>query len=816
MGIVVESPDAGGLITNSPTSGHAINTFKQFSVPFRIFVFIRNSFPMKFRLIILISILFPFIICAQYNAERYPLIPKPSTLLPFAGEFTINAETVIITDNKFYKKEIEHFRQEIFSTYGIHLKYGKGKYSRNFIYVSEDSLDIPNEGYNLYVTKNEINLYGGHAGIFYGLQTLFQLIHPAAINSPNSTLRIPNVSIPSCSIIDQPRFAWRGMHLDVSRHFFAKDSVKAYLRYMALYKFNTFHWHLTDDQGWRIEIKKYPKLTSVGAWRDGTLVGHEGANDPAIFDTIRHGGFYTQDEIREIVKFADSLHITIVPEIEMPGHALAMLAAYPELGCAGTNFGVAKTWGVFDDVLCPTEETFTFLDNVLKEVCALFPGKYIHIGGDECPKSLWKKSAYCQELMKKNNLKDENELQSWFTKRVVLLLQQKGKQAIGWDEILDGGLADGAAVMSWRGEEGGIAAAKAKHNAVMSPGSHCYFDHYQSQSATEPLAIGGFLPIEKVYSYDPVPASLNADERKYIMGVQANLWTEYIPTFSHVQYMIFPRMAAMAEVAWTEPANKDFDFFMKRLIQHLNLLDEMKVKYARSIFDITAITVPDPNGNGLLLTLSAFSPGSEIHYCTDIPLLNWQSDKYSKPIRIKQDETVFAAAFEGTKQISPLYMQTFFVNTATGKNITLRKPPSKSYNTGGAATLVNGITGRTPWIGSEWLGFLGDTLDATIDLGSVQNINEVGISYLEDQGSWIHTPASIRIFYSEDGITFTENNCVMQGTFGTAAVKRIDFLGCPGKARYVRIEAVAQRTIPAGKPGEGHPAWLFVSEIKVK
>jgi hexosaminidase len=769
--------------------------------------------------LLVLFVLLPFILSAQYDGARYPVIPKPYSLLPFSGEFAINSETVIITDNKFYKNEIEHFRKEVRSVYGIDLKYGKGKYSSNFIYVSEDSLDIPNEGYNLYVTKNEINLYGGHAGIFYGLQTLFQLINKVDLietrDSNITQIKFSLFRIPSCSIIDQPRFAWRGMHLDVSRHFFPKDSVKEFLRYMALYKLNTFHWHLTDDQGWRIEIKKYPKLTSIGAWRSGTLIGHEGANDPPIFDTIRYGGFYTQNDIREIIKLADSLHITIVPEIEMPGHALAMLAAYPELGCAGNNFTVSKTWGVFDDVLCPTEQTFSFLDDVLKEVCALFPGKYIHIGGDECPKARWKESAYCQEVMQKNNLKDENELQSWFTQRIVKMLQQKGKQAIGWDEILEGGLADDAAVMSWRGEDGGIAAAKAKHNVVMSPGSYCYFDHYQSQSAGEPLAIGGFLPLEKVYSYNPVPKSLSADEKKYIMGVQANVWTEYIPTFSQVQYMIFPRMAALAEVAWTEPVNKNYDFFIARLIPHLSLLDKMKIHYAKSLFDVKAKFERNPNGEGILVTLSSLPGTGEIHYCTGVPLLDARSDLYTHPFVIKRDDNLFAGLFSGSQMISSMYSQHFEINDATGKTVTLRKQPSNSYNTGGAFTLVDGITGRTPWVGSEWLGFSGDTLDATIDLGKSYQVSHVDIHFLTDNGSWIYRPIGFEVWISEDGINFTDATKARNIPEKESASVYTYNLRVT-TARYIRVIAKPQLKIEEGHPGEGNPAWLFISEIEVK
>ncbi len=748
---------------------------------------------------------------AQYDAERYPIIPKPYTLLPFNGDFNLNSETVIVTDNRFYRKEIEFFRQQVKKYYSVDLKYATKKVSGNFIYISEDSTDIPNEGYNLFINRNDINIYGGHAGIFYALQSLFQLFHFTTLNGNG----IPQFTIPSCSIVDQPRFPWRGMHLDVSRHFFPKEDVKNYLRYMAMYKLNTFHWHLTDDQGWRIEIKKYPKLTSVGAWRNGTIIGHQ--NNPTGMDTTRYGGFYTQADIREIVKFADSLHITIVPEIEMPGHCLAMLAAYPELSCTGGPFQVANNWGVIEDVLCPSEKTFSFIDDVLKEVCALFPGKYIHIGGDECPKTRWKASSFCQDLMKTNNLKDEDQLQSWFTQHIVKMLQQKGKEAIGWDEILEGGLADGAAVMSWRGEDGGIAAAKAKHNVVMSPGGYCYFDHYQSQNANEPLAIGGFLPLEKVYSYNPVPASLSDDEKKYIMGVQANVWTEYIPTFAQVQYMIFPRMCALAEVAWDEPINMNFDFFVKRLIPQFQNWDNVKINYAKSLFEIKAKIERAKDGNGVLLSLSTLSPTGKIYYGFEMGD-DSVGISYTQPILIDKQEELYAYLLDRNHPIflGREYRQKFEINLATGKNISLRKNPSPSYSTGGSSTLADGIVGRTnPWVGSQWLGFWGDTLDAIIDLGKDTTISHVKIYTLDDKNSWIYSPENYRIQVSNDGINFTN---AVRSAHQPEELSQY-FLSenlMQTNTRYVRVIVFPYGKIPSGNPGEGNPAWLFVSEIEVK
>ena len=345
-----------------------------------------------------------------------------------------------------------------------------------------------------------------------------------------------------------------------------------------MYKMNTFHWHLTDDQGWRIEIKKYPKLTEIGAYRNGSMVGHYSDQK---FDDKRYGGFYTQDDIKEIVAYANQRHITVVPEIEMPGHAVAALAAYPEYSCTGGPFEVGKIWGVLDDVFCPKDETFTFLENILSEVIDLFPSKYIHIGGDECPKVRWKACPKCQQRMKTENLKDEHELQSYFIQRIEKFVNAKGRKIIGWDEILEGGLAPNAAVMSWRGTEGGIAAAKEKHYVVMSPGSHCYFDHYQGEPKNEPIAFGGYTPVEKVYSFNPTPKELSADEAQYILGAQANLWTEYIETPSHVEYMIFPRMLALSEVVWGTSNPEKLADFQNRMIQHFDIFDKKGINYSK-------------------------------------------------------------------------------------------------------------------------------------------------------------------------------------------------------------------------------------------
>jgi hexosaminidase len=437
------------------------------------------------------------------------------------------------------------------------------------------------EYYTLDAYDSGVTIAGDPAGVFYGTQTFVQLI--SAGQQPQLT---------HARIEDYPRFGWRGMHLDVARHFRSVEFVKKYIDLMSRFKMNTFHWHLTEDQGWRIEIKAYPKLTEIGAWRKETIVAKN--FNPYIGDGISHGGFYTQDEIREIVAYAAERHITVVPEIEMPGHALAALAAYPEFACTPGPFEVATTWGVFEDVFCPTENTFEFLETVLDEVLNLFPSRYIHIGGDEVPKRRWRESDEAQAIMKREGLKDEDELQSWFIRRIEKFLNNRDRLLIGWDEILEGGLAPNAAVMSWRGEAGGIEAASHGHNVVMSPGFALYFDHYQAEPSKEPLAIGGFSPIEKVYAYDPIPESLDPSRRHHVMGAQANMWTEYMKTADHVEYMAFPRMMALAERVWSPEHQRDFADFQRRVRPQYQMLDQFNVNYR----------IPDPIGFSPIQTLA--------------------------------------------------------------------------------------------------------------------------------------------------------------------------------------------------------------------
>jgi len=504
--------------------------------------------------------------------------------------------------------------------------------------ILRHSVNIKNdEAYELSVYADSIIIAGkSDAGIFYGIQSLAQML---PVDWDKET------SIPICEIKDYPRFPYRGMHLDVCRHFYSVDFVKKYIDLMARYKLNTFHWHLTEDQGWRIEIKKYPKLTEIGAWRMQL--------DTASGDSIRYGGFYTQEQIKEVVAYAAKRYITIIPEIELPGHARAALAAYPEFSCTGKQLPVANTWGVFEHVYCAgNDATFDFLEDILDEVIELFPSTYIHIGGDECPKEAWKKCSKCQTRMKAEGLKNEHELQSYFIQRIEKYLLTKNRKIIGWDEILEGGLAPEATVMSWRGIQGGIAAAKQHHDVIMTPGTHCYFDHYQANPKYEPHAIGGYTTVKKVYSYEPIPDELNDKESKFILGAQANMWTEYIPSEHHLEYMLLPRMLALAEVDWTMPENKNWEDFNRRLQAQFSKFDREGTNYCHGDYTVHFELIANPNGGDSLLKMSSEIYQAEIHYT-----LNNRSEPrdlspvYSEPLEIAPGDSIKASVFENGKAV---------------------------------------------------------------------------------------------------------------------------------------------------------------------
>jgi hexosaminidase len=536
------------------------------------------------------------LVFSQNQAQEIALIPQPEKLTPGTGNFSITPKTKIVLAGSGLEQSAKFLNDYFQTFFGFKLAIQKSGDFKNNIVLNYEKMEHSIPGaYYLHINKEGVHIGGDNAtGTFYGVQTLIQLLPVVKSN---------NLVVPAVEIEDRPRFGYRGLMLDVGRHFFPLDYVKKFIDFVAMHKMNTMQLHLTEDQGWRIEIKKYPKLTSVGAYRNGTIIGHHPGKGN---DNTRYGGFYTQNEIKEMVKYAAERFVTIIPEIEMPGHASAAIAAYPQLSCfpdsatkhpskvvwAGSEQGkqVQQAWGVYPDVFAPTEYTFQFLQDVLDEILPLFPSKYIHIGGDECPKDAWKKSAFCQQLIKDKNLKDEHGLQSYFIQRMEKYLNSKGRQIIGWDEILEGGLAPNAAVMSWRGEKGGIAAAKEKHQVIMTPTGWAYFDYSQTKKE-DSLTIGGYLTVQKVYSYEPLPKELTADEVKYVMGAQANLWTEYISNPRKLEYMLFPRLSAMSEVLWSPKASKDWNSFEKRLQTQFKRYDFWNWNHSNAVFDPAAKAV---------------------------------------------------------------------------------------------------------------------------------------------------------------------------------------------------------------------------------
>ncbi len=591
------------------------------------------------------------------NDTLNTIIPKPLHFKSSAGNFEINNQTKIYVEpgKQDLKSVGEQLSDKINLLTGIKPQIiqrdvnVKGNYISLTTKKAIDSLGI--EGYSLIADKNAIVITGKSAhGIFYGMQSLAQLLSNSNVKS----------KIPAVEIYDKPRFAWRGLMLDVGRYFYSVEFIKKTIDNIAMYKMNTFHWHLTEDQGWRIEIKKYPELTTKGAWRSETQM----FRSPRGVDKNPHGGFYTQEQIKEVVKYAQSKFITVVPEIEMPGHSLAALSVFPELSCTGGPFEIPGQWRVEKDVYCAgNEKTFQFLEDVLTEVAELFPGNIIHIGGDECPKDRWKACPKCQARIKKEGLKDEHELQSYFIKRMEKFLLTKNKNIIGWDEILEGGLAPNAMVMSWRGIKGGLEAAKQKHNVVMSPSDFMYLDFYQGEPHLEPYSYSNsILPIQKVYSYEPIPNELNASERKYIKGVQTNVWAEHIHSDDAVEYMTYPRVSAVAEVAWTSPSLKNWEDFSRRLEYEFANYENVGINYAKSIYNVWCETAIDSTASTAKISLKAYGYQPEIRYTLDGTTPTRNSPLYtSLPIETKLPVTVRTATFRGERRIGKVNTRTFAI-----------------------------------------------------------------------------------------------------------------------------------------------------------
>ena len=699
----------------------------------------------------------------QLPVADYDIIPQPKEVrLNEEKPFELNFKTVV-----YYEAGLEReamFLSEYVSNIlciGLNQHEYHGQTDGIVLnIVSEDFTQA--EAYEINVTPKQVIIKGADAaGVFYGIQTLRKSIPVSRLFTDpqqNFNVKLSDIScqLPCGTIRDWPNFSYRGMHLDPCRHFIPLDSVKVYIDMLAMHNMNQFHFHLSDDQGWRIEIKKYPELTEIGAYRNGTVIGHNGN----LYDTIRHGGFYTQDELRDLIEYAAERHINIIPEIDLPGHMQAALACYPHLGCTGGPYEVWKRWGVSEDVLCAgNEETMLFVEDVLNEVMDVFPSPYIHIGGDECPKVRWEKCPKCQAKIKELGIKKDDKftaedyLQSYVMNRMAKVVEARGRRVIGWDEILEGNVSETAIIMSWRGTEGGIEAARKGHDVIMAPSSHLYFDYYQSEDiASEPMCIGGYLPVERVYEFQPMPEELTPEQKKHIIGVQANIWTEYIAHFWHVQYMALPRMEALTEIQWNNPQERDFDAFVERCRHMVQLYELYHYTYADHIFN------------------------------------------------------------------PQVWADTVEANLATSKPITLRQQPAEQYSYEGAVVLNDGNLGRGAYNSGRWLGFCGYPLDAVIDFEQPAEMQHVRFHALTNKGAWIYNPSQVKVLVSDDGETFHE---VAQKDIpiSTWADKdgifayEVDFK--PVTAKFVEV-VISGYNLPEDHSGFGNPAWIFVDEIEVE
>ena len=761
------------------------------------------------------------LVCASCGTEQeanYQVIPLPQEVsLTQGNPFKLNGNVLIAypENNALLQRNAEFLSEYIRQSTGYAPKtkaIAAGEQVKNAITLGLDP-DIANkEGYVLTTTPEGISINGQtENGVFYGIQTLRKSIPAEAKGA--------TILIPAGEIKDEPRFSYRGMHLDVGRHFFPIEFIKKYIDLLALHNMNTFHWHLTEDQGWRIEIKKYPKLTEIGSQRSRTVIGR----NTQEYDNTPYGGFYTQEEAKEIVKYAQERYITVIPEVDLPGHMLAALAAYPEMGCTGGPYEVCPRWGVFEDVLCiGNDKTMQFLEDVMSEIIEIFPSEYVHIGGDEAPRDRWKECPKCQARIKAEGLKAdknhtaEDRLQSYCMTRIEKFLNSKGRRIIGWDEILEGDVAPNAPVMSWRGASGGIKAAQMGHDVIMTPNTYCYFDYYQTaDTKDEPLGIGGYVPIEKVYSLDPT-FDLNEEQKKHIIGAQANLWTEYIATTEHVEYMVLPRMAALAEVQWTQPEKKDFKDFTTRLASLMKFYQRDGFNYAKHVFDLKVDFTPDVAKKAVVVTLSTIDD-APIYYTLDGTEPTTASLKYIEPVVITETAD-FQAVVIRPEGKSKVVNKKISFNKATYCPIELTFQPSEKYKFGGAITLVDGMKGNDSYATGAWLGFVGGDVEAIIDLGQETEIKRVATNAIVDMSAWIMGSTGLVVSISDDNKEFREvaaKDIPAETNIDKKGVENYEITFDPVKARYVKVVIKRSPALPKGHAGEGKAAYMFIDEVEV-
>lgn len=772
----------------------------------------------SFNLMGVLCILFStcFYACSEKRTlnSDYEIIPKPLDVnCKGDASFLLKDGVAVIypENNRKMQDNAEFLVDYVERQTGVKLTSHAGMPVDGAICLTLDLSDDNAEAYKLIVNDKRVCISGAsEAGVFYGIQTLRKSL-PVAQDI--------NVNLSAVEIYDKPRFAYRGAMLDVARHFYTVDEVKTFIDMLALHNINRFHWHLTDDQGWRIEIKKYPKLMSVASERKETVVGRWYSG---IYDGKPYGGYYTQDELRDVIDYAAKRHITIIPEVDLPGHMQAALTAYPELGCTGGPYEVRTIWGVSQDVLCVGNDfTLQFVKDVLSEVADIFPSEYIHIGGDECPKVRWEKCPKCQERIKSLGLKSdakhtkEQRLQSYMIQEAAKYLKEKGKRIIGWTEILEGGLVPDATLMSWIGESGGIEAAHQHHDVIMTPNTYLYFDYYQSKKVEdEPLAIGGYLPIEKTYNYEPMPKELTEEEQQYIKGVQANLWTEYIPVFSQVQYMVLPRLGAAAEVQWTDPSKKDYKDFLRRVPHLVAVYDCYGWNCATHVYDVNVDMKADTVNHVLNVQLSTMAD-DPIYYTLDGQDPTEKSLKYTKPFTIDQSVVLKTMAVHPDRT-SKISVDTIRFNKATLKPVVLLQPNESRFSPDGPVVLVDGRNGNHSFDTGAWLTVAGNDLEAVINMQAETILNSASVHVYVRKDAWLFDARGFSVSVSSDNKNYKEvasqEYKQMQESDSDGIIEHeLSFDPC--KATYVKIKVISEKSMPDWHWDAGKVPFLLVDEI---
>ncbi len=772
----------------------------------------------SFNLMGVLCILFStcFYACSEKRTlnSDYEIIPKPLDVnCKGDASFLLKDGVAVIypENNRKMQDNAEFLVDYVERQTGVKLTSHAGMPVDGAICLTLDLSDDNAEAYKLIVNDKRVCISGAsEAGVFYGIQTLRKSL-PVAQDI--------NVNLSAVEIYDKPRFAYRGAMLDVARHFYTVDEVKTFIDMLALHNINRFHWHLTDDQGWRIEIKKYPKLMSVASERKETVVGRWYSG---IYDGKPYGGYYTQDELRDVIDYAAKRHITIIPEVDLPGHMQAALTAYPELGCTGGPYEVRTIWGVSQDVLCVGNDfTLQFVKDVLSEVADIFPSEYIHIGGDECPKVRWEKCPKCQERIKSLGLKSdakhtkEQRLQSYMIQEAAKYLKEKGKRIIGWTEILEGGLVPDATLMSWIGESGGIEAAHQHHDVIMTPNTYLYFDYYQSKKVEdEPLAIGGYLPIEKTYNYEPMPKELTKEEQQYIKGVQANLWTEYIPVFSQVQYMVLPRLGAAAEVQWTDPSKKDYKDFLRRVPHLVAVYDCYGWNYATHVYDVNVDMKADTVNHVLNVQLSTMAD-DPIYYTLDGQDPTEKSLKYTKPFTIDQSVVLKTMAVHPDRT-SKISVDTIRFNKATLKPVVLLQPNESRFSPDGPVVLVDGRNGNHSFDTGAWLAVAGNDLEAVINMQAETILSSASVHVYVRKDAWLFDARGFSVSVSSDNKNYKEvasqEYKQMQESDSDGIIEHeLSFDPC--KATYVKIKVISEKSMPDWHWDAGKAPFLLVDEI---